>query len=172
MKPPRARTAPTRTVLLACSHGGHLTEMLELAEAFEGFTPAWWTYDAPTTRALEAPGVAVARVPNHPYRPWAHLRNFLRARRMIRALRPCAVVSTGAEVALAPLLAARLAGVPTLHIECGCQVRTPSVTGHVAARLADAVWAQWPELAAALGPRAAYRGSLIDNGPPPPEPAG
>jgi UDP-N-acetylglucosamine:LPS N-acetylglucosamine transferase len=160
------KTAPAarpRTALLLCSHGGHLTEMLALAEALHGWSLAWWTYDAPTTRVLECPGTAVIRVPNRPYSPLEHLRNFLHARRVLRRLRPHLVLSTGAEVALAPMLAARLAGIPVLHVECGCQVRHPSMTGRLATRLANAVWVQWPELIPALGGRAACHGSLIDE---------
>jgi UDP-N-acetylglucosamine:LPS N-acetylglucosamine transferase len=148
------------TVGLVCSHGGHLTEMLALAPAFEGFDVFYYCYDAATTRGLPR----VYLVPNRPYNPLQFAWNLFRAVRILRAERPVCVVSTGAEIAVPMLLAARLLRIPTLYLECGCQVRTPSTTGRVAAWLATRLWVQWPELLPAYRGRAAYHGSLIDTG--------
>lgn len=152
------------TIALVCSHGGHLTEMLALAPAFSGFDVFYYCYDAATTRLLPRAYL----VPNRPYNPFQFLCNVLRAVRILRRERPVCLVSTGAEIAVPMLLAARALRIPTLYIECGCQVRTPSVTGQIAARLASQLWVQWPELLPVYRGRAVYRGSLIDTGAPHP----
>jgi beta-1,4-N-acetylglucosaminyltransferase len=146
-------------VLLVCSHGGHLTEMLDLLPAFEGFTPCYFSYDAETTRSLN-PSVLV---PNRPYNPVRFVANVVLAWRFISMHRPAAVISTGAEIALPVFAVAKLRRIPTVYIECGAQVRTPSLTGRILSRVADAFFVQWPELLEYYGTRGRYAGSLIDE---------
>lgn len=151
-----------RCVGLICSPGGHLTEMLELREAFDDARSFYVSYDSSTTRALDD----AYRVPNQPYNPFAFLRNLFRFASIFSKEQPDCLVSTGAEIAIPAFLVARLRGIPTLYIECGCQVRTPSVTGRVLSRVATRTLVQWPELLPAYKGRAEYVGSLIDETAP------
>jgi radical SAM superfamily enzyme YgiQ (UPF0313 family) len=146
-------------VCLACSHGGHLTEMLQLQEAFEGHDTFYFCYDAATTQDLEF----AYRVPNMARNPVEFLKNLFRIRRIFKKEQPDLVVSTGAEIAIPVLIIAKLLGVPMLYIECGAQVTRPSITGRIMCRFADQFYVQWPELVDAYGPRAMMRGSLIDE---------
>ena len=70
------------------------------------------------------------------------------------------------EIAIPAALIAKLFRVPIVYIECGAQVARPSVTGRVLYWLANAFFVQWPELLDVYGPRAQYRGSLVDDTPP------
>jgi len=154
--------APQRlTICLACSHGGHLNEMLQLAAAFEGHEVFYFCYDADTTRRL--PDAVL--IPNMARNPIEFLKNLVRVYRLFRRRRPDCIVSTGAEIAIPVVLVGKLFGCRTLYIECGAQVATPSVTGRVMYWLADALYVQWPELLTAYGPKAEYRGSLVDERP-------
>jgi len=150
-----------RTLLLVSSHGGHLTELLELAPAFEGYETVYFCYDAETTRRLPRRYL----IPNRPYSPVAFLLNLGRLWGIFRRERPDAVVSTGAEIAIPAFLVARLRRVPTVYIECGAQVTRPSLTGRILSRVSDRFYVQWPELLPAYGNRAQYAGSLIDETP-------
>ena len=154
-----SETAPT--IGLVCSHGGHLTEMLALAPAFEGYRTFYFCYDAETTRRLENAYL----VPNKPYSPIQFVRNLLRLRSIFRKESPQFMVSTGAEIAVAPFLLAKLRGIPTLYIECGAQVTRPSATGRLMSRMADTFLVQWPELLQVYGGRAQFAGSLVDEMP-------
>lgn len=147
---------------LICSHGGHLTELLELAEAFEGYEVFYFCYDADTTRRL--PHVYLTH--NRPKSPYYFARNFFRLWKIFGSERPDFIVSTGAEIAIPAFLLAKLRGIPTLYIECGAQVTTPSITGRLLVRIAGTFFVQWPELLERYGKRAAYRGSLVDETPP------
>lgn len=151
------------TIACVCSHGGHLSEILELAEAFEGHDRCYFCYDAETTRVLPR----ACRVPNRPYNPIAYVLNLFRAWRMLRRERVDMVVSTGAEIAIPVIVAAKLLKLPTVYIECGAQVASPSLTGRLMYWLVDEFFVQWPELLQAYGPRAQFRGSLIDEDRPP-----
>ncbi|MFO7976408.1 MAG: PssD/Cps14F family polysaccharide biosynthesis glycosyltransferase [Candidatus Hydrogenedentota bacterium] len=154
-----ATRADRLTICCVCSHGGHLTEMLELMEAFEGHDTFFFCYDAETTRALPR----AYRVPNRPRNPLEYGLNLVRAYRIFRKERPDMVVSTGAEIAIPVMLVAKWFRLPTVYIECGAQVATPSLTGRLMYWLADRFYVQWPELGPAYGPRAMFRGSLVDE---------
>lgn len=153
------KTGTPFCICLVCSHGGHLTEMLALMPAFEGYETFFFCYDADTTRRL---GRAYL-VPNRPRNPIEFARNLFRAARIMRTERPRLIVSTGAEIAIPVALVGKAFGVRLIHIECGAQVVTASVTGRVLYWLADAFFVQWPELLRVYGPHAQYRGSLIDE---------
>lgn len=146
-------------ICLVCSHGGHLTEMLSLMEAFEGHETFFFCYDADTTRRL----ARAYLVPNMARNPIEFAKNLVRAARIFWRERPKLVVSTGAEIAIPVALIGKLFGARLIHVECGAQFITPSFTGRVLYWLADAFYVQWPELLQAYGPRARYHGSLIDE---------
>jgi UDP-N-acetylglucosamine:LPS N-acetylglucosamine transferase len=148
-------------VALVSSHGGHLTELLELSPAFEGCEVFYFCYDADTTRRL--PNAYLA--PNRPYSPIQFLRNVARLWAIFRRERPEVLVSTGAEIAIPAFVVARLLGVRTIYIECGAQVTRPSLTGRLLVHVADRFLVQWPELLGAYGGRAEYCGSLVDETP-------
>ena len=146
-------------ICLTCSHGGHLTEMLALLDAFEGHEIFYFCYDAETTRVLPRAYL----VPNMARNPIEFAKNLFRVARIFRKERPDLIVSTGAEIAIPVVIIAKLFRAETLYIECGAQVAHPSVTGRVMYWLADTFLVQWPELLKAYGPRAQFRGSLIDE---------
>lgn len=154
-------TATRKKIGLICSHGGHLTEILELAEAFEGMDTFYFTYDGDTTRRL--PNAHL--VPNRPGHPVHFVLNMIAIARIYRRERPDFIVSTGAEIAIPAFLVAWVMRVPTLYIECGCQVTEPSATGRFLSRIATRFFVQWPELVDAYRGRAEYAGSLIDETP-------
>lgn len=144
------------------SHGGHLFEVLQLAQAFPDAETFFFSYDADTTRRLENAYV----VPNKPYSPFRFVANLVYTFRIFRKERPGFIVSTGAEIAIPAFLAARALGIPTAYVECGAQVTQPSLTGRILIRLADHFFVQWPELLGAYNSKAQYEGSLIDETPP------
>lgn len=147
------------TIALVCSHGGHLTEMLQLMPAFEGHNTFFFCYDGETTRHLPN----AHRVPNMARNPIEMAKNLYRLGQLFAAEKPDLVVSTGAEIAIPAILMGKLYGAKSLYIECGAQVTRPSFTGRIMYYLADQFFIQWPELMAAYGPRARLRGSFIDS---------
>jgi len=137
--------------------------MEQLLGAFEGHRVFYFCYDADTTRRL--PNAYL--VPNMANNPVEMLRNLFRIFRIFRKEHPDLIVSTGAEIAIPAVLIGKLFRIPTLYIECGAQVTTPSFTGRWMYWLATEFYVQWPELREAYGPRARFEGSLIDEAPRP-----
>ena len=93
--PPRP-TSRRLNICLACSHGGHLTEMLQLQQAFEGHDTFYFCYDAETTRVLSRAYL----VPNMARNPIQFLKNLFRLMRIFWNEHPDLIVSTGAEIAI------------------------------------------------------------------------
>ena len=158
MRPTRP-TSRRLKICLACSHGGHLTEMLQLQQAFEGHDTFYFCYDAETTRVLSRAYL----VPNMARNPIEFLKNLFRLIRIFWKERPDLIVSTGAEIAIPAVLIGKLFRARSIYIECGAQVAQPSVTGRILYRFVDAFLVQWPELLHAYGGRAQFVGSLIDE---------
>ncbi len=95
-----ARSDVRADVLLACSSGGHLLQLLALREAWEPFSHVWVTDDRSDTRSLlAAERVFFAHWPTS--RNLRTLfRNLLLAWSVVRAVRPRVVLSTGAGTAV------------------------------------------------------------------------
>jgi len=157
-------------VALVASPGGHLTQALAVAQALHdehrffvcvtGFEvvrdlqlpeaarvyrfPCWLNYSIPLGTTVSVIGA---------------LFEFIR---VFRREKPDCIVSTGAEIALPALLVNKLFfRKPSLFIESLSRVREPSLTGRLAARLADRVFVQWPEVAEHYKGKAEYHGRLV-----------
>jgi beta-1,4-N-acetylglucosaminyltransferase len=147
-------------LLLVSSTGGHLLQLVALREAFEGFDRVWVTFDGGDTRALLAgERVVHAFAPTNRNVPNL-LRNLALAVRVIRRVRPVAIVSTGAGVAVPFAWAGRLFGVPFVYVESVTRIDRPSLTYRLIAPVVTRVYVQWPELQGAL-PRARFRGNVL-----------
>jgi len=88
--------------------------------------------------------------------------SFVEALRLMRRLRPDAVLAVGTAIAVPLMAAARLAGIPTIFVESLTRVRELSLTGRVIRRLrlAERFYVQWPELEQArTGTR--YAGAVL-----------
>jgi len=147
-------------ICLVCSHGGHLTELLQLLPALTGHRLVIATYHSARddqVRAL-APAHFTA---NAGRSPWRLLCTARWALRLLRAERPDAIVSLGAEIALPFFYLGRLLRIRTLYIESWCRVASLSLTGRLVYPVADAFWVQWPQLLPICGRRAAYRGAIL-----------
>jgi UDP-N-acetylglucosamine:LPS N-acetylglucosamine transferase len=142
-------------VLLVCSSGGHLLQLLALREAWEPFERVWVTFDKPDAQALlagervvHAHGPTNRNVPNL-------LRNFRLAWRLLARRRPHVVVSTGAALAFPFFVLARLRGIPTAYIEVYDRLDTATLTGRLCRPFTSLFLVQWEEQ------RALYRDAVV-----------
>lgn len=149
-------------VLLTCSSGGHLLQLLVLREVWEPFDRVWVTDDRSDTRSLLADErVVFAHWPTS--RTLRTLpRNLVLAWRVVRRTRPAVVLTTGAGTAVPFAWMARLHGARVVHIETLTRVDSPSLTCRLIAPIADRVYVQWPDLANVVK-RSRYVGSVISR---------
>ena len=134
-------------LLLVCSTGGHLLQLVALRESWECFSRAWVTFDKSDARSL----LANERV-HFAYGPTNRsiknlLRNLLVAWRVVRELRPRVVLTTGAGVAVPFAWIARIHGARVVYVESLARIDGPSLSYRLIAPVAERRYVQWPELA-------------------------
>lgn len=123
-------------LLLVCSTGGHLSELVRVEERI-AINPdsVWLTFDTPQSRQM----LSGRRIQHLPYIGPRDLKGTLKAVPVIRSLIAResfdAAVSTGAAIATSALPLARLAGVPATYVESVCRLRGPSATGRILQRI-------------------------------------
>ncbi len=150
-------------LLLVCSTGGHLVQLVALREAWEPFTRAWVTFDKSDARSLlRDERVVFAHGPTN-----RSLKNLLRnvvvAWRVVGEVRPRVVLSTGAGVAVPFAWIARLRGASVVYVESLARIEGPSLTYRLIAPIASRRYVQWPELADAL-PGTRFAGNVFSAG--------
>jgi UDP-N-acetylglucosamine:LPS N-acetylglucosamine transferase len=108
-------------LLLVCSSGGHLLQLVALRESWERFSRAWVTFDKSDARSLLAnERVMFAHGPTN--RSIKNLLLNLRvAWRVVRGLRPKVVLTTGAGVAVPFAWIARIHGARVVAIDSSRQ---------------------------------------------------
>jgi beta-1,4-N-acetylglucosaminyltransferase len=150
----------TADLLLVCSSGGHLQQLLALRDAWGAYSHVWVTFDKSDARSLlDGERVVYAHWPTN--RSLRNLfRNLLVARRTLRDVRPRVVLTTGAGVAVPFAWLARLRGTRVVYVESFTRIEEPSLTCRLVAPVADRVYAQWPELLEAV-PKARYAGNVF-----------
>ena len=151
-------------VLLVCSSGGHLLQLLALREAWEPFSRVWVSNDRSDARsqlaeedALFLPGPA-----SRSLRALVH--NARAALSLVRSRRPRVVITTGADIAVPFAWIGRLYGARVVYVESFTRISRPSLTCRLIRPVASRVYAQWPELLDSL-PNARYVGAVVESEP-------
>ena len=162
-------------VLLVCSSGGHLTQLMALRPWWERRCRSWVTWDTEHARSILS-GEVITRGHFPTTRHAGNLvRNaFLAARLLVPPRRrPSVIVSTGAGIAFPFFVLGWLLRVPTVYIEVFGRVDSRTLTGRLCRPFASLFLAQWPEQRA-LYPGAVLVGPLLSpgNGGPHRPPAG
>ncbi len=155
--------SPSGPVLLVCSSGGHLLQLLTLRAAWEPFERVWVTFDKADARSLLADEVVLyAHGPTN-----RNLKNFalnlVLAAKVVRRHRPAAIVTTGAGVAVPFAWIARLYGARLVYVESITRIAELSLSGRLIAPLTDRLFVQWPELAQTVR-GARYAGHILGDG--------
>jgi beta-1,4-N-acetylglucosaminyltransferase len=154
-------------VLLVCSTGGHLLQLLALRSAWESFSHVWVTFDKSDARSLLAEErVLFAHGPTNRNFGFLAVKNLLlnvvAAVRLLRAARPKVVLTTGAGVAVPFAWVGRFLGARVVYVESLTRIEQPSLSCRLIAPVASRIYAQWPELTEAV-PQARYLGSVVSG---------
>lgn len=144
-----------RSVLLACSTGGHLAQLHQLRPWWEHQRRTWVTFDKPDARHLLADEHVVYA--HHPTtrNPVNLVRNLVLSVRVLRRERPDLIVSNGAGVAVPFFLLARLFGARTAYVEVYDRIDSRPLTSRMVRPFTDLFLVQWDEQ------RAMYPGSIV-----------
>ncbi len=154
----RSQEGGRKRILLVCSPGGHLLQMLSLEPAWRDFERAWVTLPgADVDHLLQEERVTIAHGPTN--RSLVNLaRNLPLAWRTIRDRDPDVILSTGAGPAVPFFLAGKLLRRRLVYVESLTRLESLSVSGRLVYPLADAFFVQWPQLARG---KARYAGNIL-----------
>lgn len=120
----------------------------------------WVTFDTEDARSLlGAEAVTWAAHPTNRNLPNL-LRNLILAARLLRRLRPRAILTTGAGVAVPFCWLGRIYGARVVYIESFARTRRPSLTGRLVHPVAHTFFVQWPAMQPHFR-KAQFRGALF-----------
>ena len=150
-------------LLLVCSSGGHLLQLLALRAAWQEFPRAWVTFDRSDARSLlKHETTFFAYGPTN--RSLKNLvRNAFVALRLVRRLRPKVILTTGAGLAVPFAWVGRALGVRVVYLESLTRIEGPSLSLRLIVPTADRVYVQWPQLVSAVS-GARYVGRVFSAG--------
>jgi beta-1,4-N-acetylglucosaminyltransferase len=128
--------------------------------AWEDFSRVWVTLDRSDTRSLlHHERVVYAYGPT--FRNVKNLaRNLVLAWRVIGAVEPVVILTTGAALAVPFAWIGRLRGSRVVYVESFTRVDHPSLSCHLVKPFVDRLYVQWPDLQKAL-PSARYVGNVF-----------
>lgn len=145
-------------IALACSAGGHLTELQQLEPVYSNFRSFFVTFQRCDTAELPGKVYYVTDPKRHPLKL---LKNLLESLRIVLRERPDVVITTGAGVVIPFCYLAKVWGTHIIYIESVCRVDQPSLTGRLLYHIADLFLVQWEEVQRRYGPQAQFWGRLL-----------
>lgn len=147
-------------ICLAASAGGHLTELLKLADSWQQYEVFYVSTSNMVAEKLQQYGpIHVVGECNREHL----LRVFLVLIRCIRVIlheRPNVIISTGAAVGCIMCFLGKLLGAKVVWLDTIANVEWISLSGRMVRHIADLFLVQWPELAEQYG-NVEYVGTVI-----------
>lgn len=145
-------------IALVCSHGGHLTELLFLMDAFKDHEIFFVTYNNFRTNNLHYTTYLLENIKTSPIKM---LKAFFKIFKIFQKEEPDIIISTGSEIAIPAFIVAKIIRKKTIFIESWCRVKTKSATGKIIYFISDEFLVQWPQLLKIYGNKAKFRGAVI-----------
>jgi len=156
----RPSAAGKAEVILVCSPGGHLLQLMQMRSAWNDFSRVWVTLDRSDSRSL-LNGERVVYAHGPTFRNVKNLfRNLWLAWRVIGAVRPAVILTTGAALAVPFAWIGRLRGSRVVYVESFTRVSKLSLSCRLVKPAANRLYVQWPDLLTAL-PSARYVGNVF-----------
>jgi beta-1,4-N-acetylglucosaminyltransferase len=133
-------------VMLVCSSGGHLFQLVTLAPAWRDFSRVWVTFDKSDAHSLLV-GERIVFGHGPTNRSIRNLvGNLVLAWHLVRRERPRVLLTTGAGLAVPFAWVARLFGARVIYVESLTRFQGPSLSCRLIAPVAHRLYVQWPEL--------------------------
>jgi len=147
-------------ICVAASAGGHLSQVLRLADAYRRH-PHFFVTTSAMARGQLGDGVQVYVVHeanrSNPFKLLGVVRDVLR---IVATERPDVVISTGAAPGCLCCLIGKLFGARVIWIDSLANVERMSLSGRIVARVANLLLVQWEDLTKRYR-RAQYAGSVL-----------
>jgi UDP-N-acetylglucosamine:LPS N-acetylglucosamine transferase len=146
-------------ICLACSAGGHLTELIQLEKAWEGKKHFFVSdYRGNAIELAKKEKVFFVKCPRR--NPASLAINFFQSLKIFLSEKPDAVISTGADTAIPICVIAKWFGKKVIFIESFCRIKEASVSGKIMYGKADLFLVQWKQNLKFF-PKAKFAGSVF-----------
>lgn len=151
-------------IAVICSHGGHLTELLYMMDAFKDHEVFFVTYDNVRTRSLKYrkylyPNLGADPLSLVPFRLMKYTPRFLS---ILRKEKPDLIISNGAEIAIPFFYLAKLLRIKSIFIECYTRIDAPTLSGRAIYPVSNLFLVLWQEMLKKYGNKAQYWGGIFD----------
>ncbi len=144
---------------LACSGGGHLSELVQLHALYEKANCFFLTDHRENSDELaKTERVFFVKCPRR--NPINFVINLFQSLKIFLSEKPDAVISTGADTAIAFCIIAKLFGKKLVFIESFCRVSEPSISARIAYPFSDLFFVQWSSMKKFFK-RAVFAGSVF-----------
>ncbi|MBD3155766.1 MAG: hypothetical protein GF368_03870 [Candidatus Aenigmarchaeota archaeon] len=145
-------------ICIACSAGGHLTEIKLLKKIYEKNEHFFLTFKRNNSLSLsKKEKVYFIKDPSR--NPLSLLVNIVQSFRILKKENPDYIISNGAGVAIPACYIAKMMGKKVIFIESFCRME-PSLSGKLAHPVSDLFLVQYPQLKESYK-KAVYAGSFI-----------
>ena len=134
-------------ICLAASAGGHLSQLLKLAEAWKDYETFCVTTTVVVEEKLQKYGKVYTVGECNREHPLRVILVLMRCMSIILQERPDVVISTGAAAGCMTCFLAKLIGTKVVWIDSITNVERISLSGRMVRCIADLFLVQWPELA-------------------------
>jgi len=143
------RRRKTLKICLAASSGGHISQLLKLAErgAWEGRRAFYVTTKAIVMEKLQKYGKVYVVGECNREHPVQVVKVLMRCVKIVLQERPNVVISTGAAVGCMVCLLGKLFGAKIVWIDSITNTERISLSGRMVRHIANLFLVQWPELA-------------------------
>lgn len=133
-------------ICLVASAGGHLTQLLKLADSWADYEAVYITTTEVVRKKLGNSGKVYIVGECNRQNPILLLKVFLKCIPAIFKERPDVVISTGAAAGCMSCFLAKLFGAKVIWIDSITNVERLSLSGAIVRHIADLFLVQWPEL--------------------------
>jgi len=133
-------------VCLVASAGGHLSQLLRLADTWKGYEAAYVTTTEVMQNKLSKYGKVYIVGECNRQHPIRVIKVLVRCIKAVLRERPDVVISTGAAVGCITCFLGKLLGAKVVWIDSITNVERISLSGRMVRHIADLFLVQWPEL--------------------------
>lgn len=134
-------------ICLAASAGGHLSQLLKVADSWAGFEIIYITTSEVVRDELSKFGRVYIVGKCNRQHPILTAKVFLQCIRIVFKERPDVVISTGAAAGCVLSFVAKTLGARLIWIDSIANVERISLSGRMVKHIADLFLVQWPDLA-------------------------
>lgn len=136
-----------KRVLAVSSIGGHWIQLLRISKPLEKRFDVTYmcTHDKCATMVERHKFYKIQDFSR--WNAYKLLPALFRAVKVLRIVKPDAVITTGAAPGLVCILAAKMLGIKSIWIDSVANVEHLSGSGRIACKIADVIYTQWPNLA-------------------------